>query len=114
MGCSKLVRNAFFLHDGNGSADFVCSGSSLQFERWRVFIIPKLEFVENYLFTQNILQISLFFLLFFFFLVKDDSNHTIGVEFGSKIINVGGKYVKLQIWDTAGQERFRYPFQPFN
>ncbi|XP_036210546.1 ras-related protein Rab-4A isoform X4 [Myotis myotis] len=38
--------------------------------------------------------------------VKDDSNHTIGVEFGSKIINVGGKYVKLQIWDTAGQERF--------
>ncbi|XP_069625595.1 ras-related protein Rab-4A isoform X1 [Ranitomeya imitator] len=38
---------------------------------------------------------------------KEDSNHTIGVEFGSKIINVGGKYVKLQIWDTAGQERFR-------
>ncbi|XP_042651928.1 ras-related protein Rab-4A-like isoform X4 [Tyto alba] len=38
--------------------------------------------------------------------VKDVSNVTIGVEFGSKIINVGGKYVKLQIWDTAGQERF--------
>uniref|UniRef100_A0A4W5RY33 RAB4a, member RAS oncogene family n=1 Tax=Hucho hucho TaxID=62062 RepID=A0A4W5RY33_9TELE len=38
---------------------------------------------------------------------KDDSNHTIGVEFGSKIINVVNKYVKLQIWDTAGQERFR-------
>lgn len=113
-GVFKTCKKCFFLHDGNGSADFVCSGSSLQFERWRVFIIPKLEFVENYLFTRNILQISLFFLLFFFFLVKDDSNHTIGVEFGSKIINVGGKYVKLQIWDTAGQERFRYPFQPFN
>lgn len=42
------------------------------------------------------------------FSVKDDSNHTIGVEFGSKIINVVNKYVKLQIWDTAGQERFRY------
>lgn len=40
--------------------------------------------------------------------VKDDSSHTIGVEFGSKIVNVGGKSVKLQIWDTAGQERFRY------
>ena len=39
--------------------------------------------------------------------VKQDSNHTIGVEFGSKIISVGGKSVKLQIWDTAGQERFR-------
>jgi Ras-related protein Rab-4B len=40
--------------------------------------------------------------------VKDESSHTIGVEFGSKIVNVGGKSVKLQIWDTAGQERFRY------
>ncbi|CAG0888235.1 unnamed protein product [Darwinula stevensoni] len=38
---------------------------------------------------------------------KQDSSHTIGVEFGSKIVNVGGKAVKLQIWDTAGQERFR-------
>ncbi|XP_039301123.1 ras-related protein Rab-4B-like, partial [Nilaparvata lugens] len=42
-----------------------------------------------------------------FFIVKNDSSHTIGVEFGSKIINVAGKSVKLQIWDTAGQERFR-------
>uniref|UniRef100_A0A336LPV2 CSON011072 protein n=1 Tax=Culicoides sonorensis TaxID=179676 RepID=A0A336LPV2_CULSO len=39
--------------------------------------------------------------------VKEESSHTIGVEFGSKIINVGGKSIKLQIWDTAGQERFR-------
>ena len=64
---------------------------------------------------------------------KEDSSHTIGVEFGSKIVPVGGKTVKLQvyhrlngkhrvsfktitttylschsqIWDTAGQERFR-------
>ncbi len=40
-------------------------------------------------------------------LFQDDSSHTIGVEFGSKIVAVGGKTVKLQIWDTAGQERFR-------
>ena len=39
--------------------------------------------------------------------VKQDSNHTIGVEFGSKVVSVAGKAVKLQIWDTAGQERFR-------
>ncbi|KAL9697409.1 hypothetical protein quinque_000850 [Culex quinquefasciatus] len=39
--------------------------------------------------------------------VKEDSSHTIGVEFGSRIVNVGGKSIKLQIWDTAGQERFR-------
>jgi len=36
-----------------------------------------------------------------------DSTHTIGVEFGSKIINIQGNNIKLQIWDTAGQERFR-------
>lgn len=29
------------------------------------------------------------------------------MEFGSKVVHVGGKKVKLQIWDTAGQERFR-------
>ncbi|ESN93845.1 hypothetical protein HELRODRAFT_186059 [Helobdella robusta] len=38
---------------------------------------------------------------------RQDSSHTIGVEFGSKVVSVGGKFVKLQIWDTAGQERFR-------
>eukprot|EP01123_Difflugia_compressa_P003706 TRINITY_DN1499_c0_g3_i1.p1 TRINITY_DN1499_c0_g3~~TRINITY_DN1499_c0_g3_i1.p1 ORF type:complete len:226 (-),score=36.24 TRINITY_DN1499_c0_g3_i1:121-798(-) len=38
---------------------------------------------------------------------KSDSTHTIGVEFGSKIIEAGAKFIKLQIWDTAGQERFR-------
>jgi len=38
---------------------------------------------------------------------KTESSHTIGVEFGSKVVNCGGKSIKLQIWDTAGQERFR-------
>ncbi|TPP58484.1 Ras protein Rab-4B [Fasciola gigantica] len=33
--------------------------------------------------------------------------HTIGAEFGSKIISLDGTAVKIQIWDTAGQERFR-------
>ena len=32
---------------------------------------------------------------------------TIGVDFGSKIIEIDGEKVKLQIWDTAGQESFR-------
>lgn len=41
-------------------------------------------------------------------LVNKDSTHTIGVEFGSKIVEVGGKQIKLQVWDTAGQERFRF------
>ena len=36
-----------------------------------------------------------------------DSPHTIGVEFGTRVVDVGEKSIKLQIWDTAGQERFR-------
>ena len=36
-----------------------------------------------------------------------DSPHTIGVEFGTRIVDLNGKKIKLQIWDTAGQERFR-------
>lgn len=36
-----------------------------------------------------------------------DCPHTIGVEFGTRIIEVHGQKIKLQIWDTAGQERFR-------
>ncbi|GJN11673.1 hypothetical protein PR202_ga29880 [Eleusine coracana subsp. coracana] len=32
---------------------------------------------------------------------------TIGVEFGTRIINIDNKPTKLQIWDTAGQESFR-------
>eukprot|EP00759_Apiculatamorpha_spiralis_P058067 PhF_6_TR8984/c0_g1_i1/m.14111/K07881/RAB14; Ras-related protein Rab-14 len=36
-----------------------------------------------------------------------DNPHTIGVEFGTRVIEVGGECIKLQIWDTAGQDRFR-------
>jgi len=38
---------------------------------------------------------------------KQDHDPTIGVEFGSRNIQVKGKTVKLQVWDTAGQESFR-------
>ena len=40
--------------------------------------------------------------------VMADCPHTIGVEFGTRIVEVSGQKIKLQIWDTAGQERFRY------
>ena len=39
--------------------------------------------------------------------VMAECPHTIGVEFGTRIIEVGGQKIKLQVWDTAGQERFR-------
>ncbi|KAI0032753.1 ras-domain-containing protein [Vararia minispora EC-137] len=38
---------------------------------------------------------------------KDHSQHTIGVEFSSRMVRLGEKRIKLQLWDTAGQERFR-------
>jgi Ras-related protein Rab-14 len=38
---------------------------------------------------------------------KSDIPHTIGVEFGTSVVDVNGESIKVQIWDTAGQERFR-------
>jgi len=38
---------------------------------------------------------------------RHDHDLTIGVEFGSRMIKLEDKDVKLQIWDTAGQESFR-------
>jgi len=38
---------------------------------------------------------------------RKQSTHTIGVEFGTKVITLGSRRIKLQIWDTAGQERYR-------
>ena len=39
---------------------------------------------------------------------KFDSNYspTIGIEFGSRTLEVNGEKVKIQCWDTAGQERY--------
>ena len=37
---------------------------------------------------------------------NSNSSHTIGVEFGSKVVDMDGQRVKLQIWDTSGQERY--------
>jgi len=36
-----------------------------------------------------------------------ESKTTIGVEFATKVIDIEGKPIKVQIWDTAGQERYR-------
>ena len=33
-----------------------------------------------------------------------DCPHTIGVEFGTRIIEVSGQKIKLQIWDTVSSE----------
>jgi len=38
---------------------------------------------------------------------KENSTHTIGVEFSSRTLRIGDRNIKLQLWDTAGQERFR-------
>ncbi|KAM6995051.1 ras-related protein Rab-25-like [Tautogolabrus adspersus] len=36
-----------------------------------------------------------------------DSRTTIGVEFSSRTVQLGGFAIKAQIWDTAGLERYR-------
>eukprot|EP01111_Echinosteliopsis_oligospora_P004998 TRINITY_DN1815_c0_g1_i1.p1 TRINITY_DN1815_c0_g1~~TRINITY_DN1815_c0_g1_i1.p1 ORF type:complete len:234 (+),score=76.14 TRINITY_DN1815_c0_g1_i1:25-702(+) len=38
---------------------------------------------------------------------NEKSKATIGVDFGTKSIEINGKVVTAQCWDTAGQERFR-------
>eukprot|EP00753_Platysulcus_tardus_P004135 PLAT12522.10.p1 GENE.PLAT12522.10~~PLAT12522.10.p1 ORF type:complete len:281 (-),score=72.11 PLAT12522.10:454-1248(-) len=38
---------------------------------------------------------------------RESHDATIGVDFGSSVITVDDKPVKVQIWDTAGQEDFR-------
>lgn len=38
---------------------------------------------------------------------QTDHHVTVGVEFGSKTIDIDGKQIKIQIWDTGGADRFR-------
>lgn len=38
---------------------------------------------------------------------RADHDITIGVEFGSRMISIEDRDIKLQVWDTAGQESFR-------
>lgn len=38
---------------------------------------------------------------------EDSVSATIGMDFQSKNVQIGGKTLRLQLWDTAGQERFR-------
>ncbi|UCD01792.1 MAG: GTP-binding protein [Promethearchaeota archaeon] len=42
-----------------------------------------------------------------------NSQHTIGVDFETKLLEIDGKVVKLFIWDFAGQERFRFIFPQY-
>jgi Ras-related protein Rab-11A len=36
-----------------------------------------------------------------------ESKATVGVELQSKVYNIDGKIIKMQLWDTAGQERYK-------
>ena len=38
---------------------------------------------------------------------NEDYEVTVGVEFGSFLLQIEDKIIKLQIWDTAGQESFK-------
>jgi GTPase SAR1 family protein len=45
---------------------------------------------------------------------KFDHDTTIGVEFGSKIVNVSNRQIKLQIWDTVYNNLIRPVNKPFD
>ena len=62
---------------------------------WQIVLTPLVRPLFDYK--------NLFFKNSFCVLIKRHS----GVEFGTRIIEVSGQKIKLQIWDTAGQERFR-------
>ena len=36
-----------------------------------------------------------------------ETKSTVGVELQSKLYNLDGKIIKIQLWDTAGQERYK-------
>jgi Ras-related protein Rab-2A len=38
---------------------------------------------------------------------REQHEITIGAEFGTKIIELEGKFIKIQVWDTAGHEAFQ-------
>ena len=38
---------------------------------------------------------------------QQNTKATVGVEFGTKTVEIDNKKIKVQIWDTAGQERYR-------
>jgi len=44
---------------------------------------------------------------------KSGEDATVGVDFVSRNLKVGGEKVKLHLWDTAGQERFRFLCQSY-
>lgn len=44
---------------------------------------------------------------------QESMEPTVGVEFGARMIVVGGEQIKLQIWDTCGQELFRAIVQSY-
>ncbi|KAF7626917.1 hypothetical protein Mgra_00009670 [Meloidogyne graminicola] len=61
--------------------------------------------IGGLVFFINLLRKNVY--LIHFKIIMADCPHTIGVEFGTRLVEVNGQKIKLQIWDTAGQERFR-------
>ena len=51
---------------------------------------------------------------YYIFLVRKNSVNTIGMEFGTRIVQIADKSIKLQIWDTAGQVGISFSFSYTN
>lgn len=58
-------------------------------------------FRENFLPTIGLLSLHFMYNIYIFTFVT-----IAGVDFKTKVVEVGSKRYKLQLWDTAGQERY--------
>ncbi|KRY11020.1 Ras-related protein Rab-4B, partial [Trichinella patagoniensis] len=101
LGTRELASPVYFTNFWKINETKLVISLRLHFQvQCRVFVYFSFSFLLinllNYLFGKKI-----------FFQVKQDTAHTIGIEFGSKVVKIQDRSIKLQVWDTAGQERFR-------
>lgn len=63
-------------------------------------------FRENFLPTIGLLPLHFMYINIYIYIHLFTFVTVAGVDFKTKVVEVGSKRYKLQLWDTAGQERY--------